>query len=67
MENGRFRHKYDIDRTDPEIRDVKNWTVIFHLTKNHSSIRQKDIFGPVKKYLREMHIMACLKTNKCAE
>ena len=35
MKNGKTRHKYEIDRENPEIKNVSNWTVLDHPTLPH--------------------------------
>ena len=64
MKNGRTRHKYDVDRSNPAIRELKNWTMLPHTSKPHlEKCRLKEgIYDPIKKDFRENHTTASLVT-----
>ena len=66
MKNGRFRTKYDIDRSDPNIRNIDNWTVIHHVSKPHSIHENKEFWGYIRKEFREDHTNLGLVIRKPA-
>ena len=54
MGGGKFRHKYELNLENSELRDTKNWTIIKTPTKPHKTeLCEKSYFSFIQKNFRE--------------